>query len=191
MKALGMPGGITRLGRVPELGLRVPGFTPRAVFALLSIALCVIELRVGFVFVVALVLAAVTMVLPRLLTAWAFLLLLAGNQAVQDPSTHEWKLFVLLAGLHLVHVIASQLLVLPARGWIQLRVFGKPLKRFLVIQVAAQLTAALVLLVLLPRTASLHLSLPALGIVGAGALVVLAIVLIAPLVREKSRQVRR
>jgi hypothetical protein len=187
MKPVGMPGGFTRLGRVPDLGLRVPAFTPRAVFALLSVALCVIELRFGFVFVVALLLAAVAVVLPRFLTAWAFLLLLAGNQAVQDPSTHEWKFFVLLAGLHLVHVLASQLLVLPARGWIQLRVFAKPLRRFLIIQIAAQLTAVLVLVALLPRTASLHLSLPALGIVGAGALVALAIVLIAPLVREKSR----
>jgi hypothetical protein len=184
---LGMPGGFTRLVRVPELGMRVPAVTPRAVFALVCVALCVIELRFGFVFVIALLLAAVTVVLPRLLTAWAFLLLLAGNQAIQDPSAHDWKFFVLLAGLHLVHVLASQLLVLPARGWIQLRVFAKPLRRFLIIQIAAQFTAALVLLLLLPRTASLHLSVPVLGIVGAGALVALAIVLIAPLVREKSR----
>jgi hypothetical protein len=174
-----------RVRNHPELGPRIPAVVARGVFLLVCAGLAVAVLPQGFWFVVALLLAALGAAMPRTLAAWFFIALLGVNQAVHDPAILDWRFFVLLAGLHLVHVLAAQVLPLPIGAWVQVRVYARPLIRFAVIQLPAQLFALLMIEVF-PRGGAPHLGVPLFAVIGGAALVALALVLIIPLLRERT-----
>jgi len=87
---------------------------------------------------------------PRHLLGWALILLLAAGQLAHHPGL-TWRFLVLLAGLHLLHLLSMLALELPWRAWVQLAVFRAPLRRYVAIQVPTQLLAVAALLWLAPR----------------------------------------
>ena len=108
--------------------------------------------------------------------------------AFRDPSAHDWHFFVLLAGLHLLHVLATLTLAHPWRSWVQLAAIRPPLHRYLAVQVPVQIVALLTLALLAPGPdGSAHVTVPAVGIAGAAALVLITLRLIVPMLREKAR----
>lgn len=138
-----------------------------------------------FWLVVAIALGAAAGAFPRLYTAWALIILLSLSQLSRDPSATDWRPYALLAGLHLIHVLASLALVVPVRGMIDARVFLRVLRRFAIVQVPCQ--ALLVLLLVVFSTERFSLAIPWLAPLGAAALVVLAAILIIPLARRRER----
>jgi hypothetical protein len=167
----------------PEIGVRVPLVALRATIAVLGAALSLVELQ-GFWLVVGFILSAGAALAPRFLSAWLLILVLGVSIFWQTPSPENWRFYIVLAGIHLVHVLAAQALSVPVTAWLQLRVLVRPLRRYVVIQVISQALAVLVLVV----TAGAHnISLPVLGILGAVALIAIALVLVIPLLREKAR----
>jgi hypothetical protein len=177
-----------RVRPVPEMGFRVPAAVARAMLGVVGVLLCLERLPSGFWFAVGIALTGAAVAVPRLLTAWPLLLLLGGTQLFQQPSPQDGHYFLLLAGLHLLHVLAAQTLALPWRGWMQPGVLGRPLLRFAAVQVPVQAVALAVLTLLAPRPdGTAQVLLPAVGIVGGAALVVLTLLLIVPLLREGAR----
>lgn len=181
--------GEVRVRSVPRIGARVPGFVPRALIAVLGAVLCVVCQLSGFWLAVGLVLTGLAVVVPRRLAAWALLLFLGASRLPHDPSSLDWRFFVLLAGLHLLHVLAALTLETPSRSWVQLDVFRRPLLRFLAIQVPVQLVAVLVLVVLGPDpNGGRDVTLPGVGVAGAAALLIVTLLLAVPLLRERARR---
>jgi hypothetical protein len=180
--------GISPLRDWPQLGARVPGIAVRAVLALLGALLCFVCYHQAFLITVGLLLTAFAVALPRRLGAWALLLFLAASQLPRDRSPLDWQFLVLLAGLHLVHVMAAQAVEIPFRSWVQLAVFRPVLLRYLAIQIPVQGLAVLSLLLLAPRAdGSRHVAVAALGIVGGAAFVLVTLLLAVPLLRERAR----
>lgn len=174
-----------RVRRLPEIGARVPGVVTRVAVGVVGALLCLDRFPPGFFLVIGLVLTAIAVVRPRTLAAWALLLVLAASQLLRDPSPLDVRFFVLLAGMHLLHLLAAQTLALPWRGWVQVAAFRRPLLRFLVIQIPVQVVAFLALLLLAPRPdGSAAVVVPVAGIVGAAALVVLTLLLVVPLLSD-------
>jgi hypothetical protein len=171
---------------VPEIGGWIPGSVLRAALGVVGVLLCLDRFPQGFWFVVGLVLTGAAVAVPQWLTAWALLLLLGASQVLAQPSPHDGRFFLLLAGLHLLHVIAAQTLALPWRGRVQLAVLRRPLLRFVAIQAPVQAVAVAALTLLAPRPdGGASIVLPAVGVAGAGALVVITVLLIVPLLRER------
>jgi hypothetical protein len=180
--------GAARLLIVPQLGPRVPGFVPRLALAVVGVLLTVLCYSLPVWIVIGLTLTAFAAVLPRRLGAWALLLFLGASRLPHGTSPLGWQFLVLLAGLHLLHVIATQTLEIPPRCWVQLAVFRRPLLRFLAVQVPAQLVAALVLLLLAPDSHGHRpATLPFFGVLGTAALLVVTLLLAVPLLRERAR----
>lgn len=178
-----------RLHTTPRIGWRVPGWTARLAVALVGGSLCVFQLSFGFFFVVALVLVALSVAFPATPSAWAVMVLLGASVLVRTPSPEDPRIYLLIAGVHLLHLLASYAAVIPPRSWVQLRAFASPLRRFIFIQVPAQLAAGVALYAFSPRfDGAPGAVVPVLGAIAAAALVVLTLVLIVPLRSEKRRQ---
>jgi hypothetical protein len=179
---------VSRITGMPDIGARVPGFVPRLGLAITAGLLCAACYQPGFWLVVGLALTAFAVLLPHRLGAWLLVVFLGASQLGREAWPVSWRFLVLLAGMHLVHVLAALTLQLPWRSWVQVDVFRTPLMRFLLIQVPAQGAAALLVALLAPRSnGSRPLTLPAFGIVGAVALVGVTLLLAVPLLRERGR----
>jgi hypothetical protein len=173
---------------LPRLGARMPGFVIRIWLAVLGIGLCFICYQQPFWILVGILLTGVAVAIPGRLAAWALVLFLGASQLPQDSSPLDWQFLVLLAGLHLIHVLAAYTFVIPPLRWVQLLALRPALLRFVAIQVPVQAVAVVALLLLAPEPdGSRNVALPALGIVGAVALVVLAGLLAVPLLRERGK----
>jgi hypothetical protein len=98
---------------------------------------------------------------------------------LSHPAALSWQLLVLLAGVHLLHVLATLALGLPWRSWIHPSAFTRPLLRFVSIQIPVQLLAVVTLLLLAP-TAHGHrpLTVAEFTLVGAAALAGLTLILL-------------
>jgi len=154
----------------------VPAATPRIVLAVVAAVLCATQLTFGLWFVVAVILAVLSLIVPRLLTAWAFVLVVGLSMLFREPSVTDWRPYLLLAGVHLVHLYAAQCVVTPVRGRVQLRVLLRPLRAFLIVQVPSQFVLALVLWLHRPDAVGWSgNAVPLLAAVGALALVVLTL----------------
>jgi hypothetical protein len=170
------------------VGVQVPGFVVRAAVAVVGAPLCFVCYQPAFWITVGLVLAGLAVIYPQRLAAWVLILFLGASRLPHHSSPLQWQFFVLLAGLHLLHLLAAQTLEFPWRGSVQLAVFRRPLLRFLAIQIPVQALAVVALAVLAPRpNGSRHVTLAAFGIVGALALVMVTLALAVPLLREKAR----
>ncbi|MEO8906946.1 MAG: hypothetical protein ABI310_02605 [Microbacteriaceae bacterium] len=176
-----------RLRSGPEIGQRVPGWALRVAIVLVGTALCVSQLPLGVWFGMGLVLTSLAGILPRVPAAWALILLLGAGVLWREPSPLDLHFYLLLAGAHLLHLLASYALVIPVRSRLQLRAFGAPLRRYLLIQVPVQLAAALALFAFSPRIGHVASAIPAAAAVAAAALILLTVVLTGPLLREKLR----
>lgn len=164
---------------VPEVGTVVPGIVLRASFLALAALLTAVQFSGALpALVVAGLLALAAAIWPRTMIAWAFILFV-GVSMLWHEQRLDWRLFVLLAGVHALHLLASQLLWLPWRSGVQASALRGPLLRFVVVQAATQL-AALLVLVAAPAGAA-----PWSAVLVAAALVALALVLARPLLRER------
>jgi hypothetical protein len=172
---------------LPAMGPWLPAAVLRVALGVVGVLLCVDRLAPGFWLVAGLGLLGAAVAVPRWATAWALLLLLAGTQLLEQPSAQDGRFFLLLAGLHLLHVLAAQALALPWRGRVQAVVLRRPLLRFVAVQIPVQVVAFAALAVLAPGPDGARVVLPAAGIVGGAALVAVTVLLIVPLLGERSR----
>jgi len=151
-------------------GARIPGVTVRAVLVLAGAVLSVITYGVGGWTGFGVALSLLAAWLPRYLVGWGLILFLAAGRLAQHPAL-SWQFLVLLAGLHLLHVLATLTVELPWRSWVQPSVLTAPLRRFVAIQIPTQLLAVAVLLLLAPGHGGHRpLALAAVGLVGVVAL---------------------
>lgn len=86
---------------------------------------------------------------PEYLLGWALIVFLALGELDRSPGL-SWRLLVLLAGVHLLHLLGMLTLGLPWRSWVQPRVLLRLVRRFVAIQIPVQLTAVVLLLLLAP-----------------------------------------
>jgi hypothetical protein len=182
-----------RVRQAPRLGARVPGWVLRGVLAMVGIVLCLSQLSLGtagFWAWVGIGITGVAVVFPATPAAWLLMLMLGISVLPRVPSPADPRIYLLIAGIHLLHLIASYARVVPARGWIQLRVFAAPLRRYLLVQLPVQGAALVALAVFAPRIGEHPTAIPALGIVAGIALIGLALVLIVPLILPAARAKR-
>jgi len=175
-----------RLRARPHVGARVPGWVPRVLVGVIGLWLCMSQFPLGFWFWVGIVVVAVAAVFPATPAAWALMLLAGASMLLRTPSPADARIYILIATIHLLQLVAAYARVVPVRSWMQLRAFAAPLRRFIIVQVPAQIIAALALFAFSPRAGNPHpAAIPILGVVAAVALVVLTLVLIVPLIRER------
>jgi hypothetical protein len=168
------------------VGARAPGVVVRLLPAVVGVPLCVVAYSQPALLGVGLALLALMVVRQQALPLWAFVVFIAGSRLQENDASLDWRFFVLLFGLHLVDVLARAAIVAPLRGWVQLAVFRRPLLRFIVIQVGVQAVSALALWLLAPGAHGRPLTLAFFGVLGAIALVVITLLLVTPLVRQRS-----
>ena len=174
----------TRKLGIPQIGVSVPGWIVRAAFAVVGIGLTVVCYQPPF-WIVGAGLTGWGVVAPRRLVAWLLLPFLAASQLARHPAPFDWQFMMLLAGVHLLHVLAAQIRQLPWRITVQLAALAHPLVRFVAIQVPVQLVAIAVLDVFAPDSnGDARLLLPVFGIAGAAALLLTALLLV-PLMRDR------
>ncbi len=147
----------------------------RALFALVGALMSLDVYGVNGWLVVGAVFAMAAAIAPQFLLGWGLIVFLAIGQ-LSHHAALSWRFLVLLAGLHLLHLIGMWTLELPWRARVQIAVFAHGLTRFLAIQVPIQLLAVLILSLLAPN-ASGHrpLTIAACAVVGAAALAFLAV----------------
>jgi hypothetical protein len=163
---------------LPAADARIPGVAVRAVLALIGVALTLVVYGTSGWLAVGIILALLAAWAPEMLFAWLLIVFLVIGQLGRQ-ATLSWQLLVLLAGLQLVHVLATLTLELPWRGWVQPAVFAVPLRRFIAIQVPSQLLAVVALLLLAPNAHGHRpLTLNGASVIGAAALAVLALLLL-------------
>jgi hypothetical protein len=165
-------------------GAWVPGLAVRAVFLIAGVLLSLVDYGLSGWLAVGIVLSVAAMWSPQHLLGWALILFLAAGRLAHHPAL-SWRLLVLLAGLHLLHVLAMLALELPWRSWVQPAVFVAPLRRFVVIQVPTQLLAVLAVLLLAPSPDGHRpLTIAGFAVVGGIALAGLALLLTGPRLDE-------
>jgi hypothetical protein len=172
--------GLTAPTDLPAAGARVPALGVRAVFVIAGLLLALVDYGFTGWFAVGIVLVIAAAWSSRLLLAWVLILYLAAGRLAHHASL-SWQFLVVLAGVHLLHVLGMFALELPWRSWVQPKLFVAPLRRFLVIQVPTQLLAILALVLLAPSPDGHRpLTIAEFGVVGALALAGLALLLAGP-----------
>jgi hypothetical protein len=157
----------------PVIGASVPASIVRLVVAIVLLALSFGIVGIQPLLALALLLCIATMVFPRAPAAWMLAALLAVLSLGPQGAVPGWKFFVALAGVHLLHLVGMTLTWLPAGGPVQLRVLGRILRGYLLIQVPAQLVAFLVLGLLTGPSGAAAITSPVFGLVAAVGLAVL------------------
>ncbi len=171
--------------RIPPLltGARMPAFVVRGVLGILALALCVTCLPGGILQVLSIAVSIAAVVRPGWLMPWALILLLAAVRLAQPFTGLEVGFLALLAAVHGLHVLGALSIVLPVRGWVQLRALRRPALRYLAIEAAVQAFAVAVLMVLAPGGA-LTATLPVALLVGAAALLAAVLMLVRRTARD-------
>ena len=167
----------------PVIGAYLPGWALRAVFFLVAVSLGVVEGTSAFWTGVVILLAAAAVAVPRWMTAWVMLVVLAGTVLTRQPEPLDWHPYVLVAGVHAEHVLASWMLVAPPLSRVQLRALAPSALCYAAIQVPTMLLIAATLW--LASASAPSAALPAIAVVAAGALAALAFILLGPLLRER------
>lgn len=162
----------------PDLGFTVPAWSLRVAFAVVAVPLAVTAAPSGPWPALAVLLTAVAVAVPRWRLAWVLIAVLAFSTLL-EPGTLTPRLLALIAAVHLLHVLAAWMLVLPSSARLQPRVLLPSLRRFALIQLPVQ--AAAVVLLLTARPAA-----PWLALVS-GAAIVGLVVLLASLLLARPR----
>lgn len=176
--------GVATPSDLPAAHARIPGFAVRAVFVIAGVLLSLVEYRPTGWLAVGIVLSVAAAWSPQSLLGWVLILFLAAGQLAHHAGL-GWRFLVLVAGLHLLHVLGMLMLELPWRSWVQPAVFMGPLLRFLTIQVIAQPLAVAALLLLAPGDHGHRpVSVPEFALIGAAAFAGLALLLLGPWLDE-------
>jgi hypothetical protein len=171
--------------RPPRIGARVPAFVIRIALGALCIAMVAVQVPGAFWITIGVLLAVLGGAYPRSHASWIVILLLGLSRALGPAGAPEWRLLVLIAGLHAIAVLGSLAIALPG-GVVQLRVFGRAALRYAAIQVVVQALTIAGYPLLSPTRAHVG-GVPALAVLGACAFVALVAVAVAPLLRERPR----
>ncbi len=171
------------LGPPRDLPVRsawMPAVTVRVALMLLGIGLSfVVYAGSGWV-AVGILLSFLAVWEPKVMLGWGLIVFLAIGQ-LSNHDALTWQLLVLIAGLHLLHLLSMQMLELPWYGWMSPQVLKQPLLRFAAIQIPCQLFAVAALLLLAPGAGGHRpLSGPVVAVIGALALAALAVLLLRP-----------
>lgn len=158
---------------VPAIGPWVPTATVHLAFLAVAAGLCLLVLEAPFWLGGGLLLAVAGTFASNVIPRWCVLSILGLSQLWREPSVTDVVFHLLLAGVHLLHVIGSLAGQLPWHGRMQMAAFVRPLQRFLLVQVVVQGIAIGALLVF----GGGHGTLPGLSIFAAAVLGVMAVVL--------------
>lgn len=160
---------------LPAVPAAVPLAALRVLLGVVGVGASVAVLPLGGWLWLALVVALVAAVRPASGAPW----LLAGLwvlHAVVGSERLGLHLAVLVAAVHLVHVVGSFALALPGRGVLGARVLVRPALRFVVVQVPVQALALAAAWV----TGAHRPHVPVLAVAAAAALAVVALVAVRP-----------
>lgn len=172
------PFGLGPPADLPATSARISVVTLRLVLVLVGAVLSEVVYGISGWLALGIVLALVAAWRPRHLLAWVLIVFLAVGQ-LEHRADLTWRLPVLLAGVHLLHILGSLTLLLPWSAWLEPAVLRRPLLRFAVIQVPAQIFAAAAMLLLAPNShGHWPVTIPAFAVIGALALVALALLLL-------------
>lgn len=130
----------------PKIGPWVPTATVHITFLVVAAGLCLLVLGTPFWLGLGLLLSVAGTFIPHLVPKWWVLFVLAVSQFWREPSATDFVFYLLLAGVHLLHVIASLAGQLPWRGRMQTVALVRPLQRYAFIQIVVQAVAVGVLL---------------------------------------------
>lgn len=172
MSGVGMNGAGEQASSTSDLGLTVPAWSLRVAFAVVAVPLAVSTAPSGPWPALAVLLTAVALAVPRWRVAWVLIAVLAFSTLL-EPGTLTLRLLAVIAAVHVLHVLASWMLVLPAGARVQPGVLLPSLRRLVLIQVPVQAAAIVLLLVGHPSAA------PWLAVVSGGAIVGLVALLAA------------
>ncbi len=122
----------------PEIGPSVPTATLHLAFFAVAAGLCVLVLESPMWLAIGLLLAVVGTLVPDRVPAWWLLLLLGLSQLWREPSVADIVYYLILAGVHLLHVLGSLARLLPWDGRMQVDTLVRPFRRFVLVQAVAQ-----------------------------------------------------
>lgn len=125
----------------PSIGAWVPTAAIHIAFLVVAIGLCVLVLDSVFWRGVGLLIALVATLAPHVVAPWWLLFVLGLSQLWRTPSATDVAFYVLLAGVHLLHVLGGIARLLPWNGRIQVAALVRPLRRFALIQAVSQVVA--------------------------------------------------
>ena len=163
---------------LPAADARVPGIAARVMLAIVGVLVSLVAYGSSGWSVVGILLSLSAAWAPRNLLAWVLIVFLALGELSRHAAL-TWQFLVLLAGVHLLHVLGLLTLELPWRGWVQPAVFARPLLRFIAIQIPAQLLAVVALLALAPNAHGHRpVTVAAFTVIGAAALAGLTLLLL-------------
>lgn len=165
---------------LPAAGARIPGVAIRVALVLAGVLLTLVDYGASGWLAVGILISIGAALAPQHMLGWLLIVFL-GLGELGHHAQLSWRLLVLLAGLHLLYVLSMLTLELPWRSWIQPAVFLAPLRRFVAIQIPSQLLAVVALLLLAPsHSGHRPLTAAVFGVIGALALVGLALLLLGP-----------
>lgn len=153
-----------------DLGRTAPGWSLRVAFAVVAVPLALTTAPSGPWPVVAVALTAVAVAVPRWRVAWVLIAVLAFSTLL-EPGTLTPRLLALIAAVHVLHVLAAWMLVVPASARLQPAVLLPSVRRLVAIQLPVQAAAVVLLVVARPG------ALPWLAAVSGAAIVGLALLL--------------
>jgi hypothetical protein len=165
---------------LPAADARIPGLAVRAALATVGILLTLVVYGGSGWVAVGVIFSLICAWAPEFLLSWVVIVFLALGE-LSRPAGLSWQLLVLIAGVHLLHLLGMLALTLPWRSWIQPRAFTQPLRRFLTIQIPVQLLAVAALLLLAPNAHGHRpLTVAEFTVIGAAALGGLTLLLLRP-----------
>lgn len=130
---------VTRLRvAIPHIGPSLPTAALPLLFLSVAAALCLLVLSHPAFLALGLLLALLAVLAPSHVPSWWLLLLLGLSQFWREPSATDAVYYLLLAGLHLLHLLGSLARQLPWNGRIQVGVLAGPLRRYLLVQAVVQ-----------------------------------------------------
>ena len=151
----------------------MPTATLHLSFFALASGLCLLVLVSPFWRAIGLLLAVAVTLVPSWVPTWWLLLLLALSQLWREPSATDLDFYLLLGGVHLLHLLGGLARLLPWMGRIQVAALVRPLQRFVLVQAVAQALALGALLAFSGEPGAV----PGLSILAAGALAVVSAML--------------
>ena len=135
-----------------DFGRTLPAWSLRVAFAAVAVPLAVTTAPSGAWPAVAVLLTGAAVAVPRWRVAWVLIAVLAFSTLL-EPGRLTLRLLALIAAVHVLHVLAAWMLVLPAGARLQPAVLLPSLRRLIAIQLPVQAAAIVLLLVARPSLA--------------------------------------
>ena len=154
------------LASAPAIGPWVPTATLHVMFFAVAAGLCILVLPSPFWIGIGLLLAATVTLVPDRVPTWWLLLVLALSQVWREPSVTDLAFYLLLAGVHLLHLPGGLARLLPWIGRMQVAALVRPFQSLVLVQMVTQPVAVGALLAFGEGRGTV----PGLSILAAGAL---------------------